>query len=154
MRKTRVQFPAAEQFLSSLWHITANNLSTLRSLQALSPVILLVDGRVALQHFVANTKRPPPSPKNSQLRHYYNRCIDKFIDPGRTRTCNPRLRRPMPYPLGHGPNCILQKRATGCTRLIRHELSLMVGLCSTPKRAIFTSRKLLWSHGFGGSLTS
>ena len=25
-----------------------------------------------------------------------------FSDPGRTRTCNPRLRRPMPYPLGHG----------------------------------------------------
>ena len=25
-------------------------------------------------------------------------------DPGRTRTCNPRLRRPMPYPLGHGAN--------------------------------------------------
>ena len=23
-------------------------------------------------------------------------------DPGRTRTCNPRLRGPMPYPLGHG----------------------------------------------------
>ena len=23
-------------------------------------------------------------------------------DPGRTRTCNPRLCRPMPYPLGHG----------------------------------------------------
>ena len=23
-------------------------------------------------------------------------------DPGRTRTCNPRLHRPMPYPLGHG----------------------------------------------------
>ena len=23
-------------------------------------------------------------------------------DPGRIRTCNPRLRRPMPYPLGHG----------------------------------------------------
>ena len=23
-------------------------------------------------------------------------------DPGRTRTCNPQLRRPMPYPLGHG----------------------------------------------------
>ena len=23
-------------------------------------------------------------------------------DPGRTRTYNPRLRRPMPYPLGHG----------------------------------------------------
>ena len=25
-----------------------------------------------------------------------------FNDPGRTRTCNPRLRGPMPYPLGHG----------------------------------------------------
>jgi hypothetical protein len=23
-------------------------------------------------------------------------------DPGRTRACNPRLRGPMPYPLGHG----------------------------------------------------
>ena len=80
---------------------------------------------------MATTKHPPPSPKNSQLRQYYNRCIDKFIDPGRPRTCNPRLRRPMPYPLGHGPNCILQKRTTGCTRLIRHELSLTVGLRST-----------------------
>ena len=29
-------------------------------------------------------------------------------DPGRTRTCNPRLRRPMPYPLGHGAICIWQ----------------------------------------------
>ena len=28
--------------------------------------------------------------------------IDNEYDPGRTRTCNPRLRRPMPYPLGHG----------------------------------------------------
>ena len=27
-------------------------------------------------------------------------------DPGRTRTCNPRLRRPMPYPLGHGARCL------------------------------------------------
>ena len=27
-------------------------------------------------------------------------------DPGRTRTCNPRLRRPMPYPLGHGASCV------------------------------------------------
>ena len=25
--------------------------------------------------------------------------------PGRTRTCNPRLRGPMPYPLGHGATC-------------------------------------------------
>ena len=25
-----------------------------------------------------------------------------LYDPGRTRTCNPRLCRPMPYPLGHG----------------------------------------------------
>ena len=30
-----------------------------------------------------------------------------FDDPGRTRTCNPRLCRPMPYPLGHGANWLL-----------------------------------------------
>ena len=30
-------------------------------------------------------------------------------DPGRTRTCNPRLRRPMPYPLGHGASCHTQQ---------------------------------------------
>ena len=29
-------------------------------------------------------------------------------DPGRTRTCNPRLRRPMPYPLGHGARCMFE----------------------------------------------
>ena len=28
--------------------------------------------------------------------------LSNAIDPGRTRTCNPRLRGPMPYPLGHG----------------------------------------------------
>ena len=28
-------------------------------------------------------------------------------DPGRTRTCNPRLRRPMPYPLGHRAFCFI-----------------------------------------------
>jgi len=33
--------------------------------------------------------------------------------------------------LGHGPNRIFQKRTTGCTRLIRHELSLTVGFRST-----------------------
>ena len=30
----------------------------------------------------------------------------KQNDPGRTRACNPRLRRPMPYPLDHGASCI------------------------------------------------
>ena len=29
-------------------------------------------------------------------------------DPGRTQSFNPRLRRPMPYPLGHGAICIWQ----------------------------------------------
>ena len=28
-------------------------------------------------------------------------CVAAQADLGRTRTCNPRLRRPMPYPLGH-----------------------------------------------------
>ena len=34
-------------------------------------------------------------------RHHAKR--NKIInDPGRTRTCNLRFRRPTPYPLGHG----------------------------------------------------
>ena len=33
-------------------------------------------------------------------------CTLRFTpDPGRTRTYNPRLRGPMPYPLGHGATC-------------------------------------------------
>ena len=56
-----------------------------------------------------HTTRP-----NSRLDHKWNKrlgnswrtiklsCKDTMNDPGRTRTCNPRLRRPMPYPLGHG----------------------------------------------------
>ena len=31
-------------------------------------------------------------------------------DPGRTRTCNPRLRGPMPYPLGNGARCFYMGR--------------------------------------------
>ena len=32
-------------------------------------------------------------------------CAQSFLnDPGRTRACNPRLRGPMPCPLGHGAN--------------------------------------------------
>ena len=34
-------------------------------------------------------------------------------DPGRTRTCNPRLRRPMPYPLGHGACAINDRKEHG-----------------------------------------
>ena len=37
-------------------------------------------------------------------------CVCPRNDPGRTRTCNPRLRRPMPYPLGHGANCSASRR--------------------------------------------
>jgi hypothetical protein len=39
-------------------------------------------------------------------------------DPGRTRTCNPRLRRPMPYPLGHGAD----ENAYGQCRTTRRKL--------------------------------
>ena len=38
---------------------------------------------------------------------------DTVNDPGRTRTCNPRLRRPMPYPLGHGAFCSLAANFAG-----------------------------------------
>ena len=34
-------------------------------------------------------------------------CVGKLRTSGGTRTRNPRLRRPVPYPLGHGGNCLL-----------------------------------------------
>ena len=37
-------------------------------------------------------------------------------DPGRARACNPRLCRPMPYPLGHGASCFA---AAGRARMAR-----------------------------------
>ena len=33
-------------------------------------------------------------------------CLAKLRTSGGTRTRNPRLRRPVPYPLGHGGNCL------------------------------------------------
>ena len=41
----------------------------------------------------------------------YNRpfAIAKLRTSGGTRTRNPRLRRPVPYPLGHGGNCLLAR---------------------------------------------
>ena len=48
-------------------------------------------------------KATPQTPPQSQ--HVWGGMLENgvlSIDPGRTRTCNPRLRRPMPYPLGHG----------------------------------------------------
>jgi hypothetical protein len=37
-----------------------------------------------------------------QARHCTEFQIWPKNDPGGTRTCSPRIRRPMPYPLGHG----------------------------------------------------
>jgi hypothetical protein len=47
-------------------------------------------------------ERPAGTPIRRPTRAH--RCSGSMdhIDPGRTRTCNPRLRGPMPYPLGHG----------------------------------------------------
>ena len=36
-------------------------------------------------------------------------CLAKLRTSGGTRTRNPRLRRPVPYPLGHGGNCLLAR---------------------------------------------
>ena len=63
--------------------------STLRSSQVLSPMILLVDGRLALQHFVAITKRPLPSPRNSQLRHCAVDVLAKSLTPARLEPAIP-----------------------------------------------------------------
>ena len=38
---------------------------------------------------------------------------DNVNDPGRTRTCNLRLRKPMPCPLGHGAFCSLAANFAG-----------------------------------------
>ena len=45
-----------------------------------------------------------PSPGNASLQVAMGQHSN---DPGRTRTCKRRLRRPMPYPLGHGASCLL-----------------------------------------------
>ena len=49
-------------------------------------------------------------------------CLQKLStlptnDPGTTQTCHPRLRGPMPYPLGHGASCAIAgtlSRTTHC----------------------------------------
>ena len=43
---------------------------------------------------------PNATQKLSTFRARQER-LQETLDPGRTRTYNPRLRRPMPYPLGH-----------------------------------------------------
>jgi hypothetical protein len=49
--------------------------------------------------------KPPPTMKFSAGPVHVKRKSARFAnDLGRTRTCNPRLRGPMPYPLGHEAN--------------------------------------------------
>ena len=69
-----------------------------------------------------------PTPPPSEMQN----------DPGRTRTCNPRLRRPMPYPLGHGANetrprnlhrravHLTDRRATPDDRFLCHGPTLVI----------------------------
>ena len=38
--------------------------------------------------------------------------IEKNLDPGRTRTCNPLIRSQMPYPLGHRADLYILIRFT------------------------------------------
>ena len=47
--------------------------------------------------------------------HLHSPCT---TDPGRTRTYNPRLRGPMPYPLGHGATCKSLQLCTHSTLLL------------------------------------
>ena len=46
-------------------------------------------------------------------------------DPGRTRTCNLRFRRPMPYPLGHGASEAL-RRSIVCVYTAEWNFSMIV----------------------------
>ena len=69
-----------------------------------------------------------PCPRRSCLVWYHTIAND----PGRTRTCNPWLRRPMPYPLGHGAFCELSKIIhISCKKLFlsfRTHFSMLLGL--------------------------
>ena len=54
----------------------------------------------------ATTRQPSATAQVRHIRRVIGRIrpgatVPQANDLGRTRTCNPRLRRPMPYPLGH-----------------------------------------------------
>ena len=49
----------------------------------------------------------------------------KFIDRGRTRTCNPQIRSLVPYPLGHTPfACGREVHLTSINASLQHMLKL------------------------------
>ena len=75
-------------------------------------------------------------------------------EPGRTRACNPRLCRPMPYPLGHGASCFA---AAGRARMARDSAaklgngSMTVRTCVRAcMRACAHARALARLHAHGG----
>jgi hypothetical protein len=68
-------------------------------------------------------------------------CRPTWNDPGRTRACNPRLRRPMPYPLGHGAcaaPCYLSFHPCSDKRLI-YFLDVETHAYSNKERSINTT---------------
>ncbi len=73
-------------------------------------------------------------------------------DPGRTRTCNPRLRRPMPYPLGHGAFCSLLRISLQVDRLRRPLLCRgprfrrLAWCCRIPFSVLFPGRPRSFSQ--------
>ena len=54
-------------------------------------------------HAYSAFREPTPARAAAQRRP---QLLPDRVDPGRTRTYNPRLHRPMPYPLGHGAICL------------------------------------------------
>ena len=60
--------------------------------------------------------------------------MQKYFDPGRTRTCNPLIRSQMPYPLGHRTMllivvvcCKVDKVSTELSVVLLHKTSEQVG---------------------------
>ena len=68
-------------------------------------------------------------------------------DPGRTRTCNPRFRGPMPYPLGHGASCLkvrLNSQVNGSTHI--HGATQPSAQLGQPSRAVIAQLAARRSH--------
>ena len=61
-------------------------------------------------------------------------------EPGRTRACNPRLCRPMPYPLGHGASCFA---AAGRARMARDSAAKLGNGSMTVRTCAITYSKII-----------
>ena len=65
----------------------------------------------------------------------------KNNDPGRTRTCNPRLRRPMPYPLGHGASDTMSLKGCNEPRAATRAARQCACKCTSPWQVLVAAKE-------------